>query len=360
MITTHYIEEARQANVVGMMRFGRLLAEGHPDTLLEEYERSTLEDVFLHLCLGDETDKIRESKKLEEKKKGKRRSSSLANGSLKKAEEGAATADGGEGVPLEELSTKVVDPNDNKTKDDEREPLQQQQQQQQLPSKRKTSSSSSSRLCSFLTGHRLTALLAKNFIRMWRNIGFLLFQFILPTVQVALFCLAIGRDLRGLTMAVVNDDVPALGCSPSDHTSGCILGNRGQDDFFVEGGAFDFDEAHKRNLSCRFLSHVDPKVIKPAYYSDLDEALRAVKNGRHWGVLHFMSNFTDSLYSRLFAMVEMEVPNEDTLDRSEVHVYLDMTNQQVGYTIQLRLSEAYQEFSKVRRNFQDGYCDVQP
>ena len=31
-------------------------------------------------------------------------------------------------------------------------------------------------VCSFLTGHRLTALLAKNFIRMWRNIGFLIFQ----------------------------------------------------------------------------------------------------------------------------------------------------------------------------------------
>ena len=29
VITTHYIEEARQANRVGMMRFGKLLAEGN-------------------------------------------------------------------------------------------------------------------------------------------------------------------------------------------------------------------------------------------------------------------------------------------------------------------------------------------
>ena len=35
VITTHYIEEARQANRVGMMRFGKLLAEGAPNTLLE-------------------------------------------------------------------------------------------------------------------------------------------------------------------------------------------------------------------------------------------------------------------------------------------------------------------------------------
>jgi ABC-type multidrug transport system ATPase subunit len=34
VITTHYIEEARQAHRVGMMRFGKLLAEGHPEDLL--------------------------------------------------------------------------------------------------------------------------------------------------------------------------------------------------------------------------------------------------------------------------------------------------------------------------------------
>jgi hypothetical protein len=37
VVTTHYIEEARQAHKVGMMRHGRMLAEGHPDALLERY-----------------------------------------------------------------------------------------------------------------------------------------------------------------------------------------------------------------------------------------------------------------------------------------------------------------------------------
>ena len=57
VITTHYIEEARQANVVGMMRFGRLLAEGSPADLLERYDLPNLEDVFLNLCLMDDVDK---------------------------------------------------------------------------------------------------------------------------------------------------------------------------------------------------------------------------------------------------------------------------------------------------------------
>jgi ABC-type multidrug transport system ATPase subunit len=54
VVTTHYIEEARQADVVGMMRFGRMLAEDRPDHLLELYEKPNLESVFLHLCASDD------------------------------------------------------------------------------------------------------------------------------------------------------------------------------------------------------------------------------------------------------------------------------------------------------------------
>ena len=50
------MEEARQANRVGMMRFGRLLAEDSPAALIETHNQTNLENVFLSLCLktGDE------------------------------------------------------------------------------------------------------------------------------------------------------------------------------------------------------------------------------------------------------------------------------------------------------------------
>ena len=38
VITTHYIEEARQAHRVGMLRFGKLLEEGAPDELIARYQ----------------------------------------------------------------------------------------------------------------------------------------------------------------------------------------------------------------------------------------------------------------------------------------------------------------------------------
>ena len=47
VITTHYIEEARAASRVGMMRSGKLLAEGAPDDLIAKYQKPTLEEIFL-------------------------------------------------------------------------------------------------------------------------------------------------------------------------------------------------------------------------------------------------------------------------------------------------------------------------
>jgi ABC-type multidrug transport system ATPase subunit len=53
IITTHYIEEARTAETVGLMRFGRLLVQNNPDALLEQHNLPTLEAVFLKLCQLD-------------------------------------------------------------------------------------------------------------------------------------------------------------------------------------------------------------------------------------------------------------------------------------------------------------------
>ena len=47
IITTHYIEEAQAAQRVGMMRSGKLLAEGAPNDLLQKYQKPTLESIFL-------------------------------------------------------------------------------------------------------------------------------------------------------------------------------------------------------------------------------------------------------------------------------------------------------------------------
>ena len=39
VITTHYVEEARQADVVGLMRNGRMLAEDPPQVSLHDWAK---------------------------------------------------------------------------------------------------------------------------------------------------------------------------------------------------------------------------------------------------------------------------------------------------------------------------------
>ena len=100
-------------------------------------------------------------------------------------------------------------------------------------------------------------------------------------------------------MAVVNHDANA-----SDHcqyfTKGCILGNK--EEWF---GSYDYSEAHKVNLSCRFLSYIDPSFIRVEYVDSLPQALEAVRLGKYWGALEFRQNYTDSLYDRMFGIAGM-------------------------------------------------------
>ncbi len=49
IITTHYIEESRQADCIGFMRSGKLLAEGTPDELMEKHGQISLEKIFIDL-----------------------------------------------------------------------------------------------------------------------------------------------------------------------------------------------------------------------------------------------------------------------------------------------------------------------
>jgi len=51
IITTHYIEEAKQADQVGLMRNGILLAEDSPINVMNRLHVDNLEEAFLRLCL---------------------------------------------------------------------------------------------------------------------------------------------------------------------------------------------------------------------------------------------------------------------------------------------------------------------
>eukprot|EP00096_Caligus_rogercresseyi_P014658 TRINITY_DN7173_c0_g1_i1.p1 TRINITY_DN7173_c0_g1~~TRINITY_DN7173_c0_g1_i1.p1 ORF type:complete len:745 (+),score=193.02 TRINITY_DN7173_c0_g1_i1:231-2465(+) len=293
VITTHYVEEARQAHIVGMMRYGRLLAEDSPARLMKSFNKPTLEQVFFKLCQKESS---------EEPKANKART----NPDL---------------ISLKEMK-----------------------RQSEKPIFSNSSSELKRQNCfdSCFAFHRLLSLVIKNFIRMWRNIGFLIFQFILPTIQVSLFCLAIGGDLKGMSLAVANEDIGLGSCQ--GFASGCITPSNPLDNFF----SFDDEPViHPAfNLSCRYLSFIDKNVIDLVYYDDPASARESVNSGRHWGMLHFSPKFSSALPDRVVKFVSMEVPDNQTISDSEVHVYLDMTNQQVGHSLRMILTLSFTSFTQ--------------
>ena len=144
------------------MRYGRLLAEDAPAALIETYKQTSLENVFLSLCLKSGDDDDRESK------------------------EGSVELDS----VVTKDETNSDETCDNKVESDPRESIIMSDSVRVEPNVSETENKFQSTYSDYcydlLKWTRLKALLVKNFIRMWRNLGFLVFQFIIPTVQVSL------------------------------------------------------------------------------------------------------------------------------------------------------------------------------
>lgn len=153
------------------------------------------------------------------------------------------------------------------------------------------------------TRGKMKALLIKNVLRMWRNIGVMFFIFVLPVMQVILFCLAIGRDPTGLKLAIVNHEANFTNSSYQH----CPI---------AKGCSFT-------SLSCRYLRDLNNETIVQEYYPDTESAIEAVRLGNAWGALYFTENFTDALVAR---MVLGRDADEETLDQSEIRVWLDMSS----------------------------------
>ncbi|KAJ8248152.1 hypothetical protein GJAV_G00238890 [Gymnothorax javanicus] len=173
IITTHYIEEARQANVVGLMRNGNLLAEASPDVVMKQHSTATLECAFLQLCeSSDQTLSENNSSSKDHQKEGSQSSESCRD-------ESQPILSLCSGQDTEEPKFAAVD--------------WKVRVKQVIPKWR-----------------NIAALIIKTMVRMKRQPGFLCFQFLLPAIQISLMCLCIAfsrcrcltqRHLLGFRMA---------------------------------------------------------------------------------------------------------------------------------------------------------------
>lgn len=236
IITTHYIEEAKQADVIGLLRSGKLLAERPPQQLMSAFNSSSLEEVFLTLSKKqDEADTDIQSTHAD----------TLLE-SIMDREKGPQ-------------ATPHID-----TINSER------------GNRRKFHSSAS---------QRMRALLIKNFNRISRHLGGLFFIFGFPVLEVLVFFLAIGGDPKGLKLAVVDEEL-------GNFTS-CM-----QYSLFnpTEPVLHKDETCDFHGLSCNYLNRINQSK---EYYNDVEKAIESVKKGATIGVLHFHRNFSSQLQLRL-------------------------------------------------------------
>lgn len=309
IITTHYIDETRQAHMIGLMRGGKFLAEETPSSLLQQYNCQSLEDVFLKLSVIQN--------------RGKRRRSSILHEITQAMTAKIAPAElGTDNPPIDnssEISGEFGEPlpsplaKRNSSLADNRElPL-------DLPPEEQVMSTCMDRV-KFLKSRHMKALVWKNFLWMWRNAAVMCFIIGLPVAQIVLFCLSIGHDPVGLHLAVVNYESNINDCAIYEKDSKCDL----------------------RFLSCKFLRHVKLKNQKIDYYETENSAFAAVRHGQAWGTMVFSVNYTEALKER----IEMgKDADPGIFDMSDVHINLDESNQQISLLLRRDLVYAFQNFA---------------
>ncbi|CAL8147093.1 unnamed protein product [Orchesella dallaii] len=297
IITTHYIEEARQANMVGVMRNGKMIAEESPQNLIHHFtteENGPLETAVLKLC---KEDAIEENENGQGQVKQRRRRNSRRR---------VSTWD-------IELDTKKR--------------LTVQSQEVKMPTVDKESDERS------LTRSwaRIKALARKNIIILLRNYPLLLFVILIPSIEMIFMGIAFGYEPKHLKIGVVNQEVNNTICS----------------NYIPPLGKCDLS-----HLSCSYLSHIDSDEVELERFESEQYAVNAVHSGKVWGYLIFPQNFSNDIYQSMVAGAK----DEQLLSSRKIIGKFDETNKHISGTIKAALYSALSDFTS---NFLSK-CGINP
>ncbi|CAG7829425.1 unnamed protein product [Allacma fusca] len=348
IITTHYIEEAKQATTIGLMRSGRLLAEDSPSNLLKLHQCISLEDVFLKLCMKDKVTNnashelslpnyantnlpaLQSTPNAHELNTNK---SLIAVCNEKNRHHCKAEVmpdeNGIIGLAFHQSKEQLV--GDDKIKDANPKPDPVFQRVSRVVEEGVDCYSADSG-CSYNpveSFNRLRALIIKNFICMWRNIGFMLFIFVLPAIQVILFCLAIGREPLDMKLGVINHEIEEFGICTGP--IGCTT----------------------VNLSCRYLDAIPKFSVHLVPFVTEEDAIKEIEMGQLWGYISFPQNFSIALMDR---ELNGNAADNSSIYESRIRIQMDMSNQQIAFSLQRILLESFRSFSRKLLND----CDYDP
>ncbi|XP_076266668.1 ABC transporter G family member 23-like [Rhynchophorus ferrugineus] len=291
IITTHYIEECKDADKIGLMRNGKLLAEESPAKLLTHYHTDTLEEVFLEL-----------SKAQEEYNR-----THIDTDAAKYESPPISAAPSFETCAEDYGSRDVIVPT-TKGKGKEK--------------KKDVGSSSNFNI------HRMHALFNKNWKQFYRNIGGILFLISFPILQLWFFVNSVGTNPINLNVGIVNKE-NSTSCRDSNWNTTVLVDK--------------FDECHFKHISCQWMGYLDDPMINKVPYDTVAEAMQDVKHGKLVGFIHIPHNFSGAYEERIRLGQGAE---KSSYNFGEIKVYLDMSNRQIGIMLQQKLIERFVQFQE--------------
>jgi len=300
LITTHYVEEARHADVVGLMRSGRLLAQGPPDALMRHFGHVTLEDVFLELCRNfnrhPTATRILEH---EEKEIARMENDYVTDDSewedmniQHREDERRQT------VRLtHNIDTELDEPDMDTVRLLNQEPPV--HKRKDLSWRRHPN-------------HGL-GLVRRKLTQLIRNPIALFFEVLAPTFQIFFFILCLGPNPTNLNFMIVNLD---NGYTPPGYTFPLYLGD---------------EMVHYIDKSGYFNLH---------YTNDLSHAIDTVQSGDNWGALYIGADFSYAFYYRLSEIDNVTIQMDSTVD-----LYMDLSNYEISQEIQNQIDFAMNDMA---------------
>ncbi|CAG9761014.1 unnamed protein product [Ceutorhynchus assimilis] len=312
IITTHYIDETRQAHLIGLMRGGYFLAEESPEQLITQFGADSLEDVFLKLSVIQNMGKRRRSSILQ----GVTDSIPIPAGAVNEAavlddEVGEISGEFGDNISMSSRTARRVSIAPDASV--ETIPL-------ELPPEDEPEVKFTDYLKIMKWSH-MHALIWKNFLWMWRNIPVMCFIIGLPVGQTILFCLSIGHDPKNIEVSVVNKEInyPMEHC---EYKHGC----------------------NATYLSCNYLHFVIHNYsISLNYYATEDEARKTVEQGKSWAMVVVPHNFSDSFRSRIENGKDTEAWD---VAGSVIDVFADKSNENIATFLTRDLLFGIENFAK--------------
>ncbi|XP_034097636.2 ABC transporter G family member 23 [Drosophila nasuta] len=286
IITTHYIEEAKQANCIGLMRNGVLLAEDTPTNIMIKFGTQSIEDAFLILSQRqgneDELPQLMDINR-------------------------------NQAVPTAMLPTEVIDSHEPTAAEKSPIPF-----EEPMNENRKK--------VFFTTKGRIKALMTKNFVQLFRQPSGIIFMLLFPIIQLTCFYLAIGKTPRNLGLGVYSGEVDSYAECFDDNLRTLYQAN---------------DTCHFNKLSCRYIRELGDDIAIRKYYDTEDAALADAKRTVTVGYIHFAKNFSESVSE----LIEDGIHASDgSVDNAELTVHIDMTDQQVAYFMQRKLRDKFSSF----------------